>query len=435
MIDRYTLPEMGKIWSDQNRYQQMLQVELYACEAMRDLGLIPSRQYEEILETAEFDLNRIYELNETTKHDLVSFISSVNEHLSPENALIFHKGMTSSDVLDTALSTQMVQSAELLLGKLYQLQKYVQEKAITHKYTLMIGRTHGMHAEPITFGHKLALWHEDLKRSIELLKHAKAVIAVGQVSGSVGNYANINPLIEDQVCRKLGLRPELVSTQIIQRDRHATFVSAISLVGCTLDKIATELRNLQRSEIAEVYEPLDEGQAGSSGMPHKRNPILCERVSGLARILRGNVVPAMENVTLWHERDLSHSSVERIIIPESCILLDQMLSLLITVISKLQVKEDKMRENIEDDLGLIFSQQVFLALLDKGVKRNRAYKMVKRNAFTCVNEGIDFEYLVLQDDEIMALLSREELENMFNYDYYTKNIDYIFSRIGIELPQ
>jgi len=430
MIERYCRPEMKAVWSEENRLQTMLSVEIYACEAMAELGQIPKEAYEDIRTKARFDIKRVKEIEATVNHDVIAFLTCVGENVGEASKYI-HLGMTSSDILDTATSKQLQQSADLMLEKLYKLRDNLAAKAKEHKYTLMMGRTHGIHAEPVTFGLKMALWMTEVDRMIRRLNNARETISVGAVSGAVGTFANIDPRVEEHICRRMGLHPALVSTQIIQRDRHAEFLSALAVIGSSLEKFATELRNLQRTEILEVEEAFSKGQKGSSAMPHKRNPMTSERISGLSRILRGNAIAAMEEVTLWHERDLSHSSVERVILPDSCILLDYMLHLFNRVIENLNIYPDNMRINLEKTLGLVFSQRVMLALIGKGVLRETAYEWVQRNALYAWANKCDFQFLVLQDKDIMDKLSVQEVEELFDYDYHTKNIDYIFARCGL----
>ncbi len=430
MISRYTLPEMGKVFSDENRLQRMLDVEVYACEAMADIGLIPKEAYKEIKAKAKFDISRVSEIEEITKHDVIAFLTAVGENVG-ESSKYIHLGMTSSDILDTGLSLQMKQAADLLLGRLNKLREVLTTQALRHKYTLMMGRTHGIHAEPITFGLKMALWIMEVDRSIQRLTNAREVISVGKISGAVGTFANIDPQIETFVCRRLGLHPATVSTQVLQRDRHAEFLTTLAIIGGSLEKYATELRNLQRTDILEVEECFTKGQKGSSAMPHKRNPITSERIAGLSRVLRGNALAAMENISLWHERDITHSSVERIIIPDSCILLDYMLHLFIRVMENLIVYPDNMRANIEKTHGLVFSQRVMLSLVDKGIMREVAYEWVQRNALKSWEQHIAFQYLILEDKDIMSLLSTDEVTALFDYNYHTKNIDFIFRRAGL----
>lgn len=430
MIERYCRPEMKAVWSEENRLQTMLSVEIYACEAMADLGQIPREAYEDIKTKARFDIKRVKEIEATVNHDVIAFLTCVGENVGEASKYI-HLGMTSSDILDTATSKQLQQSADLLLEKLYKLRDNLAAKAKEHKYTLMMGRTHGIHAEPVTFGLKMALWMTEVDRMIRRLNNARETISVGAVSGAVGTFANIDPRVEEHICRRMGLHPALVSTQIIQRDRHAEFMSTLAVIGSSLEKFATELRNLQRTEILEVEEAFTKGQKGSSAMPHKRNPMTSERISGLSRILRGNAIAAMEEVTLWHERDLSHSSVERVILPDSCILLDYMLHLFNRVIENLNIYPDNMRINLEKTLGLVFSQRVMLALIGKGVLRETAYEWVQRNALYAWANKCDFQFLVLEDKDIMSKLNPQEVEKLFDYDYHTKNIDYIFERCGL----
>ena len=417
-------------WEARNRFQKMLDVEIYACEAMMEMGQIPKAAYEEIRTKASFNIKRIEEIEEITRHDVIAFLTAVGEEVG-ESSKYIHLGMTSSDVLDTALSCQMKEAADLLLARLRKLRDVLADKAFQYKNTLMAGRTHGIHAEPITFGLKMALWTMEVDRSIERLIKAKETIAVGKISGAVGTFANIDPRVEEHVCRRLDLKPALVSTQIIQRDRHAEFLTTLAIIGSSLDKFATEIRNLQRTDILEVEEPFAKGQKGSSAMPHKKNPITVERVAGLSRLLRGNAVAAMENVALWHERDITHSSVERVILPDSCIALDYMLHLFIKVMVDLNVYEDNMRANMDKTLGLLFSQRVMLALVEKGISREAAYELVQRNALNAWQSKTDFEYLLLQDPEIVALLTNEELAALFEYDFYIRHIDYVFERAGL----
>lgn len=431
MIGRYTLPEMGKIWSEENRIKTMLEVEVLASEGMAQIGKVPVDAAKVIREKADFNLDRIKEIEKETRHDVIAFLTNVAEYVG-EEAKYIHLGMTSSDVLDTALSVQMKQAGELILDKLKTLENVIKEKALEHKYTLQMGRSHAVHAEPVTFGLKMAMWYTETKRNIERLEKAIDVISVGQISGAVGTFANIDPRIEEYVCEHLGLKPALVSTQIIQRDRHAEFLTTLAVVASSLDKFATEVRNLQRTEVFEVMEEFTKGQKGSSAMPHKRNPMTSERVCGLARVIRGNCVPALENIALWHERDLTQSSVERIIIPDSCTLLDYILNLFIRVVKNLQVNKDNMLANIESNLGLIFSQRVMLSTVQKGVARDTVYRWVQRNALKAWDEKISFKELVKKDEDITKYLSDEEIEEIFDYGYHTKNVDYIFKRAGLE---
>ncbi len=430
MISRYSLPEMQAIWEHENRFQQMMEVEICASEAMAELGYIPQEAAKNIRAKAAFNVDRIAEIEAVVKHDVIAFLTCVGENVGEDSKYI-HMGMTSSDVLDTALGLQMRDSADLLLAKARKLRDILADLAKKHKYTIMTGRTHGIHAEPVTFGLKMALWTMEMDRNIERLMAAKDTVAVGMISGAVGTFANIDPRVEEKVCARLGLKPEPVSTQVIQRDRHADFLSTIAVFGASLEKFATEIRNLQRTDILEAEESFEKGQKGSSAMPHKKNPITAERVAGLSRVLRGNAMASLENVALWHERDITHSSVERIILPDSCLLLDYMLHLMIRIMSHIVVHEDNMKSNLEKTLGLVFSQRVMLALIDKGMLREKAYEWVQRNALYAWDTKTDFEYLVSEDKDIAKYLSKEEIEGIFDYNYHLKNIDYIFERIGL----
>jgi len=430
MIDRYTLPEMGKVWAEENRWAVMLEIEVLACEAMAELGLIPRQAAREIRRKARFDIGRIKEIEETTRHDVIAFLTNVAEYVG-EEARYIHLGMTSSDVLDTALSVQLKQAGELILEKMAELGEAIKEKAVEHKDTLMMGRTHGVHAEPITFGLKMALWHTENERNMARMREAIKAISVGKISGAVGTFANVPPQVEEYVCARLGLEPALVSTQVIQRDRHAYYMATLAVAASSLDKFATELRHLQRTEVLEVEEPFGAGQKGSSAMPHKKNPVMGERISGLARVVRANSVAAYENVALWHERDISHSSVERVILPDSTILLHYMLDQLTRILRGLRVNVANMKNNLEKTLGLVFSQRVMLALVEKGMAREEAYRLTQQNAMRAWDEQQDFKSLVLADSRIMALLKPVEVEDLFDYNYHTKHVDYIFKRAGL----
>ena len=430
MIDRYTRPEMGRIWDLENKFRKWLDVEIAAAEAMAELGEIPAEAAKNIREKADFNVERIEEIEVVTNHDVIAFLTCVAEYVGEDSKYV-HQGMTSSDVGDTALCLQMKEAGEHLLGKLQVLREKLVEKAKAYKYTPMIGRTHGIHAEPMTFGMKMLLWLAETDRNIERLKRAIETVSVGKVSGVVGTYANINPEVEAKICTKLGLKPASISTQVIQRDRHAEYMSTIAVIGATLEKIATELRNLQRTDIREAEEFFGKGQKGSSAMPHKRNPITNERISGLARVLRGNALAALENVALWHERDISHSSVERVIVPDSTILLDYMLHLLTRVIDNLLVYPEAMLENLNKTRGLIYSGRLLLALVDKGILRERAYELVQRNAMEVWATKQNFLDLLLADKEVMDLISEQELRELFEYKWYLRHVDMIFARFGL----
>ncbi|MDT3699311.1 MAG: adenylosuccinate lyase [Thermincola sp.] len=430
MIDRYTRPEMGRIWDLENKYRKWLDVEIAAAEAMAELGEIPEEAAKNIREKAGFDVKRIEEIEAVTNHDVIAFLTCVAEYVGEDSKYV-HLGMTSSDVGDTALCLLMKEAGEHLLGKLQVLREKLVDKAKAYKYTPMIGRTHGIHAEPMTFGMKMLLWLAETDRNIERLQRAIESVSVGKVSGAVGTYANINPEVEARICAKLGLKPASIATQVIQRDRHAEYMSTIAVIGATLEKIATELRNLQRTDIREAEEYFGKGQKGSSAMPHKRNPITNERISGLARVLRGNALAAMENVALWHERDISHSSVERVIVPDSTILLDYMLHLLTRVIDNLLVYPEAMLENMNKTRGLIYSGRLLLALVDKGILRERAYELVQRNAMEVWATKQNFIDLLLADKEVTELISAQDLNEVFDYKWFLRHVDMIFARFGM----
>jgi adenylosuccinate lyase len=431
MIDRYTLPEMKQIWSEENKYRKWLDVEIFACEAMADLGKVPGEALAKIKDKADFNVQRIAEIEAVTNHDVIAFTTNVGEYVG-EAARYIHLGLTSSDVLDTALAALMKEAGQHILERLKQLRKALLEKAEEHRRTIMIGRTHGIHAEPITFGLKMLLWVEETDRNIRRMEQAVETISVGKISGAVGTYANIDPRVEEHVCSRLGLKPAKVSTQVLQRDRHAEYLTTIALIGSSLDKFATELRSLQRTEILEVEEHFKKGQKGSSAMPHKRNPIIGERISGMARLLRGNALAAMENVALWNERDISHSSVERVIIPDSTIALDYMLSKFTNTITYLLVYPENMMRNIERTHGLIFSQRVLLTLVEeKGLSRELAYELVQRNAMEAWRTGKNFRDLLLADGELTSQLEKEEINELFDFNYHLKNVDEIYKRFGL----
>ncbi len=421
---------MGKIWTDENKFRVWLEIEILACEAQSKLGIVPSEAVKTIRAKASFDVKRILEIEEEVKHDVIAFLTNVGEYVGPDSRFI-HLGMTSSDILDTALSVQMKQSGELLLKDLAALKDVLARRAKEFRTTVMIGRTHGIHAEPVTFGLKLALWYAETLRNLERLKTAIKTISVGKISGAVGTYQHLDPSVERYVCEKLGLAASPISTQILQRDRHAEFMNTLAVIGCSLEKFATEIRHLQKTEVLEAEEYFSKGQKGSSAMPHKRNPVACERVAGLSRVLRGNALAAMENVSLWHERDISHSSVERVIVPDSCIVLDYMLIQTTKIIDKLLVYPENMRKNLEKTHGLVYSQEVLLALTKKGMKREDAYKIVQDRAMKSWENGTDFKELIRSSEDVQKLLSKSEIEELFDPKRSLKHVDYIFERVGL----
>ncbi|MCK4402236.1 MAG: adenylosuccinate lyase [Dehalococcoidia bacterium] len=429
MIERYSRPQMKKIWSEESKFDQWLKVEIAVCEAWAELGKIPKEAIPKI-KKANYNLDRIAESLKVTHHDMTAFLNSVAESLGEESRFI-HLGLTSSDIMDTALSLQLKEATDILGQDITELIAVLENKAIEHKYTIMMGRTHGVHAEPITFGLKLALWTEEMKRSYSRLAEAKKAISVGKISGAVGTYATVPPQVEERACAKLGLAPAPISSQIIQRDRHAQFITTLAIIASSLEKFATEVRSLQRTEILEVEEPFQAGQTGSSAMPHKRNPELCERICGLARLIRGHALTSLENIALWHERDISHSSTERIIMPDSCVVMDYILSLFTSIMKGLEVYPKNMRRNLELTQGLIFSQRVLLALIDKGVSREKAYKLVQGNAMKAWQEKRSFLSLLEVDTAITAYLSKSELKSLFDYNYYLRYVDNVFERLGL----
>ncbi|MBN1526158.1 MAG: adenylosuccinate lyase [Candidatus Omnitrophica bacterium] len=430
MIPRYSLPEMSALWSDKNRFQKMLDVEIAACEAMAKLGGVPKRALAKIKRKAAFNVGRIAKIEKITNHDVIAFIKNLSEHIGPD-AKYVHMGLTSSDVLDTGLSIQLREACDLLIEDVKRLMDVLKKKARQHRRTVMMGRTHSVHAEPMTFGLKLALYYDEMRRNLQRLEKARETISVGKISGAVGTYANIDPFVEAYTCRKLGLKPARVATQIIQRDRHAELLAAIAITGTSLEKFATEFRNLQHTEIGEVEEYFAKGQKGSSAMPHKKNPILCERISGMARLLRGNALAAMEDIVLWHERDISHSSVERVVLPDSTILLDYMLNKFAGIVSRLVVNKERMRANLERSGGVVFSGRVLLALIAKGLTRNEAYDLIQKVAFSAKKDGVTFKYAMLADQGVRSLLIPQEIEKVFDLGYYLKNVDRIFRNVGI----
>ena len=430
MIPRYSRPKMASIWEPANRFALWLRIEILACEAWAELGEVPRDALAEIQAKAGFDLARIDAIEREVKHDVVAFLTAVAERVGPA-ARYLHLGLTSSDILDTALACQMREAADLLLEDAEALGRILADLAIKHRGTVMIGRTHGIHAEPTTFGLKLAMWLMEVRRARERLLRAREVVSYGKLSGAVGTFANVPPRVEEYVCARLGLTPEPISTQIIQRDRHAEFLALLGIVGASLDKFATEIRHLQRTEVREVEEPFTEGQKGSSAMPHKRNPVACEQVSGLSRLLRSHVQAGLENVALWHERDISHSSVERVILPDSTILLDYLLVRFREILEGLRVYPETMRRNLDATHGIIFSQQVLLALAKAGASREAAYRMVQRNAMRAWEGGEDFQTLLRQDPEVRAVLGETEIESCFDLGYHLRYMDDIFRRVGL----
>ncbi|MFC1618406.1 adenylosuccinate lyase [Candidatus Neomarinimicrobiota bacterium] len=430
MIERYTTPEMRRIWSDTHKYETWLQVEIAVCEVLAKLGRIPPDSLKKIKAKASFDPDRILEIESTTRHDVIAFLTNVTEHVGPDSRFI-HIGMTSSDLLDTSLAILCVEAGTQISERLKALHKLLRNKAHNYKYTWQIGRTHGIHAEPITFGLKLALWSEEMARNLKRWEIALDDIAVGKISGAVGTYAHLEPEVEEQVCERLNLRPASISNQVVQRDRHANFLSTMAITGATLEKIAVEIRHLQRTEVREVEEPFKKGQKGSSAMPHKRNPIIAERISGMARLLRSNSMVGLENVALWHERDISHSSVERIILPDSTTILDYMLQKMHALIDGMMVYPERMMANIQLTGGLIFSQPVLLALVEKGATREQAYAIVQRHAMDVWGKGSDFYQLLKRDKEVIACLSEQELGSCFNFDQLQAKVDAIFTRLGL----
>ena len=430
MIERYTREEMGNIWTEENKFKAWLEVEILACEAWSELGVIPADDVKKIRAHASFDINRIYEIEQETRHDVVAFTRGVSETLGEERKWV-HYGLTSTDVVDTALSYLIKQANEIIRKDLHRFIEILKNKAIEHKHTVMMGRTHGVHAEPTTFGLKLALWYEEMKRNLERFELAAKYIEFGKLSGAVGTYANIDPFVETYVCEKLGITPAPVSTQTLQRDRHAGYISALALIATSIEKFATEIRSLQKTETREVEERFAKGQKGSSAMPHKRNPIGSENMTGMARVIRGYMMTAYENVALWHERDISHSSAERVILPDATIALNYMLNRFATIVKNLTVFPENMKRNIDKTHGVIFSQRVLLKLIDKGMAREAAYDIVQPKAMQAWETETPFKQLVEADEEITAKLTQEEIDDCFNYTYHLKNVDVIFERIGL----
>lgn len=430
MIDRYTRPEMGAIWTEENKFHAWLEVEILACEAWAELGEIPKEDVQKIREKATFSVNRIKEIEEETRHDVVAFTRTVSESLGEEKKWV-HYGLTSTDVVDTALSYLLKQANTILLKDIENFIAILKHKAQEHKYTVMMGRTHGVHAEPTTFGLKVALWYEEMKRNLERFKQAAQGVEFGKISGAVGTYANIDPFVEKYVCEKLGLTPAPISTQTLQRDRHAYYLATLALIATSIEKFATEIRGLQKSEVREVEEFFAKGQKGSSAMPHKRNPIGSENMTGMARVIRGYMLTAYENVSLWHERDISHSSAERIILPDATIALNYMLNRFSNIVKNLTVFPENMKRNMDRTLGLIYSQRVLLSLIEKGWVRETAYDTVQPLAMQAWEQQVPFRSLVESNEKIMATLSKEELADCFDYHYHLKHVDTIFERLGL----
>ncbi len=431
MVPRYTRPEMGDIWSDENKYRTWLQVEILACEAMNRRGAVPDADLKRIQKRADFSVQRIAEIEAEVDHDVIAFLTNVAEHVGP-SARFIHKGLTSSDVLDTALAVQMVRAADILIADVKKVRKAAAVQARKHKLTPMIGRTHGVHAEPLTFGLKMALLYDEFGRALERLERAREGVRVGQLSGAVGTHAHQDPSVETYVCRKLKLKPATLSTQVLQRDRHAEYVTALALVATSVERWAQEFRHLQRTEVHEVEEFFGKGQKGSSAMPHKKNPIIGERLCGMARLVRGYALAAMENVPLWHERDISHSSAERVILPDATIALDYMLAKLERLVKTLRVFPKRMQANLDLTHGLIHSQQVLLALTEKGVSREDAYRWVQRNAMRAWDKGEDFKALLMADAEVSGALKKRDLDKLFDVKTHFRNIDRTFRKLGLQ---
>ncbi|WP_429843710.1 adenylosuccinate lyase [Brevibacillus sp. FIR094] len=430
MIERYSRPEMRAIWMEENKFKAWLEVEILACEAWSKLGVIPEEDVKKLWEKATFDMNRIYEIEEETRHDVVAFTRAVSETLGEEKKWV-HYGLTSTDVVDTALSYLLRQANEILEGDIQDFIEILADKAREHKDTVCMGRTHGVHAEPTTFGLKLALWHEEMKRNLARFQAAKKEVAYGKISGAVGTYANIDPFVEAYVCEKLGLSAAPISTQTLQRDRHAEYMATLALIATSLEKFATEIRGLQKSEMREVEEAFAKGQKGSSAMPHKRNPIGSENICGLARVIRGHMLTSYENVSLWHERDISHSSAERVILPDATQALNYMLRRFMNIVKNLTVFPENMKRNMDRTFGLIYSQQVMLKLIEKGMSREQAYDTVQPRAMQAWEEQRSFRAIVEEDATVSSTLSKEELDECFDYRYHLKHVDTIFQRLGL----
>jgi adenylosuccinate lyase len=430
MIARYSRKQVSDIWSDEARFKIWLDIEILACEAQANLGIIPKSAVKNIKAKAKFNTKRVLQIEEKVKHDIIAFLTNVAEYVGMDSRFI-HMGMTSSDVVDTCLSVQMKMAGEIILKDLIDVRESLKKKAKKYKYLTQIGRTHGVHAEPITLGLKFALWYDEMNRNIDRMKRAIDTISVGQISGAVGTYEHLSPKVEAYVCKKLGLKTTKISTQILQRDRHAEYMNTLALIGSSIEKFTTEIRHLQKTETLELEESFSKGQKGSSAMPHKKNPITCERLSGMARVLRGNALASMENIALWHERDISHSSVERIVVPDSTILTDYVLYQFKQIIDNIVVYEENVKKNLNLTNGLIFSQTVLLKLIEKKMKRETAYKIVQDVAMKCWREKISFFDLLKNDNEVKKYLTEKELNDIFDYSKSKKNIDFIFKRVGL----
>jgi len=428
MIPRYTRPEMAKIWTEQRKFETWLEIELLVCEALSELGEIPSEAVKEIREKSKFDVQQINEIENVTKHDVIAFLTNVGESIGPLSKYL-HYGLTSSDILDTSLALLLKEASEIILQDIHRFLEVLKKKAFQHKETLMIGRSHGVHAEPITFGLKMALWYDEMKRNLIRMERAKEAVSVGKISGAVGTFAHIPPFVEEFVCRRLGLKPAPISTQIVQRDHHAEFFTTLAILASSIEKFSVELRHLQRTEVLEAEEFFSKGQKGSSAMPHKRNPISAENLSGLARLVRSYSIAAMENIPLWHERDISHSSVERVIAPDATILIDYMLNRLTSIVENLIVYPENMKANLDKMGGLIFSEAILLLLTRKGLSREEAYGVVQRNAMKVWEKGDDFKTLLSQDEVIKRLFTAEELNAAFNVRSHLKHVEDIFRRV------
>ncbi len=430
MIPRYTLPEMEKVWAEEEKFKIWLNIELLVCEAWAKLGKIPPEEVKKIRKKAGFDIEKVKKIEEEVKHDVIAFLMDLSQRVGSSSRYI-HLGLTSSDLLDTTFAIQLKRASEIIIKDLERLLQVLKQKTLKYKYTVMMGRTHGVHAEPITLGLKFALWHEEIKRNLERVKRATDEIAYGKISGAVGTYAHLDPRIEEEVCERLGLKPCPVSNQIVQRDRHCFYLSSLAILASSLEKFCLEIRGLHRTEIRELEEGFGRKQRGSSAMPHKKNPIICERICGLARVVRSNLQAALENIALWGERDISHSSCERIIFPDSTILIDYMLTKFTDLIENLRVYPENMKKNLELSRGVFFSQRLMLKLVEKGLSRDEAYRLIQKNAMRCWEEGKDFRKLVTEDANIASHLSRKEIEELFELNYYTRYVDKIMERLGI----